>query len=265
MTGGIDFDENVARALERMYQTPDVVGQRTRLLQVMELRAGDRVLDVGSGPGLLSAEIAASVGSEGLVYGVDQSEAMVAMARARCQERELDQVRIEVGDATQLPCEDAQFDAAVSTQVYEYIPDVKSALAELRRVLRPGGRVYILDTDWDSVVWNTSDRERMQRVLRAWDDHLADPHLPATLSERLRSAGFLVQQREVIPILNPEYQPHSYSAGILAAIHGFVPGHRGVTQLEADAWAEDLFSLGRSGAWFFSLNRYLFVAAKPSG
>ncbi len=262
MTGGVDFDERVARALERMYGTPDVVGQRSRLLQRMELVPGQRVLDVGSGPGLLVVDLAECVGDEGDVLGVDRSEAMIAMARARCEEQGLEHARFELAEATALPCEDAAFDVAVSTQVYEYVADMKSGLAELHRVLRPGGRVFILDTDWDSLVWHSSDRERQARILRAWDEHLADPHLPATLAPKLREAGFTVQQREVIPLLNPDFQEHSYSAGILRAIHAFVPGHADVTQIEADAWAEDLHALARSGAWFFSLNRYLFVATR---
>lgn len=261
--GGVDFDQQVARALERMYQTPDVVAQRSRVIQRMELRPGQSVLDVGSGPGLLAADLAECVGAEGEVIGVDRSDAMVAMARARCEERGLAQARFEVGDALALPCEDQSIDAAVSTQVYEYVADMKSALAELHRVLKPGASAFILDTDWDSLVWNTSDRERTRRILEAWDDHLADPHLPATLTPRLREAGFQVQQREVIPILNPDYHEHSYSAGILRAIHAFVPGHGDVTQIDADAWAEDLHALARQGAWFFSLNRYLFVATRP--
>ncbi len=265
MPGGVDFDEGVARALERMYQTPDVVGQRSRLLQVMELQSGQQVLDVGSGPGLLAVELAATVGSTGRVRGVDQSEPMVRMAAARCEAADQDWAEFEVADATELPYGDAEFDAVVSTQVLEYVPDVKAALAEAWRVLRPGGRVFVLDTDWDSLVWHSSDRERTARVLAAWDEHLAHPHLPAFLSPWLRDAGFVGLRREVIPILNPEWHDHSYSAGILRAIHAFVPARAGVTQIEADAWAEDLYALARNGSWFFSLNRYLFSAFKPGG
>jgi arsenite methyltransferase len=56
------------------------------------------------------------------------------------------------GDALAMPFPDASFDAAASTQVYEYVEDMAAALAEARRVLRPGGRLLVLDTDWDSIV-----------------------------------------------------------------------------------------------------------------
>ena len=56
----------------------------------------------------------------------------------------------------------------VTTQVLEYVPDVAGALAEMRRVLRPGGRLLVLDTDWDSLVWHAPDEELMARVLTTW-------------------------------------------------------------------------------------------------
>ena len=139
-------------------------------------------IDVGPGPGFLATNMAAIVGPSGVVSGIDQSEPMVALARARCQDQ--DWVDIQVGEATDLPYQTGIFDAAVSTQVYEYVEDIELALLELCRVLRPGGRAFIVDTDWSSIVWNNSDPERMARMLEAWDEHLAYPHLPATLTPR---------------------------------------------------------------------------------
>ena len=83
-----------------------------------------------------------------------------------------------MADATALPYPDRSFDAAVCVQVLEYVKDIGAALSELYRVLRPGGRTVIVDTDWDSLVWHASDPGLMHRVLRAWDEHLHDPHLP---------------------------------------------------------------------------------------
>ena len=121
-------------------------------------------------------------------------------------------VSIDNGDALTLPYPDATFDAAVSTQVYEYVADIPTALAELRRVLRPGGRTLILDTDWDSVVWHAADRERHHRIMAAWEEHLVHPHLPPALPGHLRRAGFTVTGRPLIPLFNPTYEPNTYSA-----------------------------------------------------
>ena len=261
MAAMIEFDEAAAKGVERIYRTPDVVGQRVRFLEALALRPGERVLDVGVGPGLLAHEMARIVGETGHVAGVDASEPMVAMSRARCAEQPWTDLR--VADATELPFPDEAFDAVVSTQVYEYVPDMALALEEVFRVLRPGGRVQILDTDWDSVVWNTRDRARMRRVLDAWSEHLHDSHLPTTLGRKLEDAGFRLVRQEVIPLLNTSLHQETYSFGIIFAIQGFAAGRRGVSQEEAAAWAAELRELGEAGRYFFSLNRYLFGAVKP--
>ncbi|MCH8953472.1 MAG: methyltransferase domain-containing protein [Proteobacteria bacterium] len=217
------------------------------------------MLDIGCGPGYLAASMGAAVGSGGRVDGVDGSESMLALARSRCADQAW--VTFHPGDATDLPFDDGAFDVAVSTQVLEYVADIDTALAEIHRVLRPGGRAVIVDTDWDNLVWHSGDAARMRRVLAAWDEHLVDPHLPRTLARRLKDQGFRVRA-EVIPIINIVLEPNTYSYGILGEIQDFVAGRQGVSAEEADAWAEDLHDLGRAGKYFFSLNRYLFAAEK---
>jgi ubiquinone/menaquinone biosynthesis C-methylase UbiE len=261
MSTGLQYDEESSRRVEAMYMTPDVVAQRHAVLRAMALRTGERVVDVGSGPGYLAADMGAAVGPTGRICGIDISDSMIAMARARCVEQPW--VELRVGDATQLPFADGEFDVAVSTQVCEYVSDASRALEELHRVLRPGGRALILDTDWDSMVWHTTDRGRMDRVLAAWNDHCVDPYLPRTLAPTLTRLGFLVQHRDVIPLFNPVYDANTYSYGLIGLIGAFVVGRRGVTQEEVTAWAGDLRQLGEDGSYFFSVNRYLFVALKP--
>ena len=259
MTKNYYFNEEAAQRTERIYSSPDVVAQREATLRSLALAAGERVLDIGCGPGYLAASMGAAVGPQGHVEGVDGSESMLALARSRCAGQPW--VEFQLGDATSLPFDDHAFDVAVSTQVLEYVAEIDTALAQIHRVLRPGGRAIIVDTDWDSLVWHSGDAARMGRVRAAWDEHLVDPHLPRTLARRLGDLGFRVRA-EVIPIINIVLEPGTYSHGILGEIQDFVAGRHGVSEDEADAWAEDLHDLGRAGEYFFSLNRYLFVADK---
>jgi arsenite methyltransferase len=249
----LEFDEETTRQVEAVYMTPDVVEQRRALRAALAVRPGERVLDIGSGPGILAAELAQE--TQTVVHGVDVSDSMLAMASRR------EGIECRKGDATALPFPDVAFDVAVSTQVYEYVEDIGAALAEAQRVLRPGGRLAVLDTDWDSIVWHSRDRERMDRVLGAWNEHLADPYLPRTLAPRLEDAGFEVTDCSVVAIVNRGYDRDTYSAGMLEIVAGYVPGRQGVAEAEAAAWADDLTSLGRD--YFFSVNRYLFLAVTP--
>jgi ubiquinone/menaquinone biosynthesis C-methylase UbiE len=254
----MDFDETASRRLLQTYLTPDIVGQRHLVLAAVRPTPGERVLDIGSGPGLLAGELAATVGPEGAVEGIDVSESMLAIAREQPRAADSAPTRFTAADALRLPFADETFDAAVCTQVYEYVADIPAALAQARRVLRPGGRLAILDTDWDSVVWHSSDRALMLRVMGAWDEHLADPYLPRRLPRELADAGFGELRAEVLPMFNRGYRTDTFSAGLLEMIAGFVAGRGGVTRDEAEAWAADLRRLGED--YFFSLNRYLFVA-----
>ena len=254
----IQFNEEASRAVEAIYTTPDVVEQRRATLRALDPRPGERVLDIGSGPGFLACEIAAAVGESGAVCGLDPSESMRALAERRERGAGSAPVEFLEGSATELPFPDHSFHAVVSTQVYEYVDDMPRALAEARRVLEPGGRLVVLDTDWDSIVWRSSDDERMARVLRAWDGHLVHRDLPRRLPELLRGAGFELESCEVVPVLNVGYERATYSGGTLGLIAGYAAASGDVEPEEAMAWADDLRSLG--DRYFFSLNRYQFVA-----
>ena len=254
------FDDELSRKIEALYITPEVVSQRSQVLETLALRSGEHVLDIGSGPGLLAYAMAIAVGPDGKVCGVDVSRAMVAMSAKRCIE--LPWAEFRTADATQLPYPDESFDAAVSTQVYEYVHDIPAALAELHRVLRPGGRAAILDTDYGSLVIHTEDPTRMARVLSAWDEHFVHASLPRSLTWQLRQAGFIVGERKAIPMFNPEFEDNTYGKGLLAMMASFAVGRNGVTQSDADAWFGEFAALSAQGRFFFSLNRYVFVAHK---
>jgi arsenite methyltransferase len=199
------FDEDASEAIEAIYGTPDVVAQRRAILEALALRPGERVLDIGCGPALLAAAMAEAVGPAGLVHGIDASDSMLAIAARRALGPGAAPMRLGRGEATALDVPDGSFDAAVATQVYEYVADMPAALCEARRALAPGGRLLVLDTDWDSIVWRSGDERRMARILAAWDEHLVWRDLPRRLPELLAQAGLALERCSVVPILNVGY------------------------------------------------------------
>jgi arsenite methyltransferase len=126
------------------------------------------------------------------------------------------------------------------------------ALTEIHRVLRPGARLVILDTDWESIVWHLNDA-RMSRILAAWEQHAADVHLPRTMAAKLCRAGFGMQSQEVIPLFNPSYDPNTFSNWIIDLIIPFVAGRNGITRDEVEGRAKHLRQSGEQGTYFFSL------------
>jgi arsenite methyltransferase len=260
MADSMQFDEKALLNLEMTYRSPEVAAQRRALLETIAPRSGEKALDIGCGPGFVTEELARAVGPTGAVQAMDNSESSVMMTQRRCAESA--NVQVQLAEATQLPYADGQFDLAVSTQVYEFIPDVQLALAELHRVLRPGGRAAIIDTDWQTILWHTTHPDRMARILKVWDEHLAHPVLPRTLGPLLHKAGFSVLQCKVIPYLDVTYKPENYSFHMTKTIRGFVRGRQGITREEADAWAGEFQELANAGAYFFCLNRFLFLAEK---
>ena len=256
----LEFDDEVSRVVEEFNASAGATMRRARILRALGLKPGDRVLDVGSGPGNQALDMSAAVGDTGQVHGVDAAESGVEIARQRCSG--LDNVSFQVGEASDLPFEDEILDVVMSSQVFEYLEDVEGALAEMFRVLKSGGRVLIHDTDWGALLWHSSDPDRMARVMEAWDAHLTDPHLPQTLRRKLADAGFTGVRAEPIVQVETSYDPTSVSAILGKFIAGYVPS-QGISEDEAAAWAGDLDQLGASGDYFFSSNEYMFMADKP--
>ena len=255
----LEYNEEASKKLLAVYTTPDVEAQRHQFVNAINLKPGDKVLDVGSGPGFFAKIMSEKVGQSGSIYGIDVSEFLLDVARSNTNEN--DQINYSYGDATDLQFPDKYFDIITCTQVLEYVKEVDKALNEFHRALRNGGKLALLDTDWDSIVWHSSNRERMNKILKAWEAHTSDPFLPRTLSDRMRRAGFQVTDRKIFTIYNPNYNEETYSNRMIDLIVPFVIDSEKISREEALSWANDLRDdIGDN--YFFSLNRYFFLAHK---
>ncbi len=249
-----------AREIERPYMALEVVRQRMRTLEVLALNAGETAVDVGCGTGLLTYEMALEVGSEGLVIGIDNSPDMLTHAAERCVD--LDQIELKEGGVRDLPVGDRTCDAVACVQVLLFIEDVPGAITEMQRVLRPGGRIAVVETDWCSVVLSSSDQATTRRVFEAWDDAVASPNLPVRLGPILRELGFTAVRVEAIPILDTSHSNGNFSVNSVNGLARIAREQGAITEDQEVAWLEDLQRQGHDGTYFFCVNRFLFSATK---
>lgn len=251
------YNAEMAAKQEQMAKTKDMVRQRTEIMHLLSPRPGETILEVGCGNGILVRELVETVGAKGQVVGLDASEAILDLARHLCRKGEF-----LIGDAMDLPFEDESFDAVIAVQVFCFLDDVDRAIAETYRVLRPGGRLVVLDTDWDTLVWKSEDPTLMARVMEVYQAVYADAHLPRSLPQRLGRAGFSNTAVESFVVLNTSFGEDTYakqSAGFATSI---MESSGNFTPKEQAAWLEGQEELAKTGEFFFSLNRYLISATK---
>lgn len=178
-------DERVAR-YEQMFQWRD---GHAAMLEPLDLRGDSRVLDYGCGPGAVALGMASDlVGPGGRVFGVDLNARFVADATRRAEG--VRQVSYHLLDSGRIPLADNAVDRLLCKNVLEYVPDVAATLGEFRRVLEPGGRFLVIDSDWGFVVVEPWGRARTERFFAAASPAFKTPEIGRALRAELLDAGF---------------------------------------------------------------------------
>lgn len=140
-TAGWQLDERGADAYERHLVPRLFAPSAAELVEALSPQPGDHVLDVASGTGIVARHAARRVGADGRVTAVDVSPAMVTVARAVAPADA--PIAFHVADAVALPLPDGSVDAVACQQGLQFLTDRRAAVAEMRRVLRPGGGLAV--------------------------------------------------------------------------------------------------------------------------
>jgi ubiquinone/menaquinone biosynthesis C-methylase UbiE len=252
----------LARLLELRGQGADQATIRAAYLDLLEIRPGEQVVDVGCGTGVVTRAVGRRVAPRGRVVGVDPSPTLLSVAR-EIAERDglLGQVDFRVADARSLPFEDGAFDVALAITALSHTTDAEQALPELLRVVRPGGRVGVFDIDPDSWIIAHPDRVLTRRICDAASDIITDGWLGRRLPAMLEAAGLeAVQVRAFTPV---ERDPAGYYARLAEMRAGQAVRMGAISEEERASWLATLRAEQAAGRYLSGLTHLFIWGRRP--
>ena len=227
----------VSRYLDLVTQLFD--GCKRRSMDLLALSPGKHVLEVGCGLGRDAEALVARVTPGGHVTGVDASADLIAQATARTAQLGLP-LSLGVEDAQALAFPDDTFDAAREDRMLQHLPDPARAVREMARVVRPGGRVVLLEPDWDMVVV-ASDNVDVGRAVQRHKTDLAS--VQGTIGRRLRELLVAAGCRDVT------FEPFGVAMGRLEITNTVLALRYNLDGAVAQGWV----SASEAEAWWASL------------
>jgi ubiquinone/menaquinone biosynthesis C-methylase UbiE len=253
----------LAQSLEIRGRTPSQIRLRRRFLRFVPVSAGQRVLEVGCGTGVVVRDVAALVGPRGEVVGVDPSRSMVDAARALARTHPLRRrMRWRLASGTALPFAGGRFDTALAITVLLHVADPQAVVREMARVTRPGGRVGVQDQDFGTVAVTHPDRALTERIMWGVAAQMyEEPHSGRRMPALLRAAGL-----ESVRLLTDVFQDTTLEPFAKAFLERRAENavHFGIVDaLTAQKWLDGVTELVARGEFVLTFNYYGAVGVKP--
>lgn len=244
--------------------------QRAHLVARLAPKRGESILDLGCGAGE-DIEHVVKLHRGVRVVGLDRTEQMLRRARRRLSRYiERESAELVVGDAGEpLPFPSMSFDAVFSAELLECLPPVKRArlVKEVHRVLKPSGRILIEHTDWDTQVWNASDRRLERKLVHSFCDwtqgwmEVSDGWMGRKLLGLFRQPRlFKSLEVDTYVLTNSRYKPGTYGYARAQDLVALAHAKKGIRVEEARRFLRDLKAQDRAGTYFYNVTRYLVLA-----
>ena len=234
---------------------PGIQALKKAAIARCQIREGMSILDAGCGTGLETVRLARLVGSSGNVIGLDASRNLLAEASRRAQGSRLP-IEYREGDVQQLPFPDNYFDVARAERLFLYLTDPRQALAELVRVTKSDGSVYVIEPDFETQTINLSDRGLVRKVLQFDCDHeTRNGWIGRELPQLFKACGLVDTDVETGVVI---YEPRSFSPYFLETAHSaFQNGV--ITADELQVWQDDIHSLLNRAELFCTISYFAVV------
>jgi len=258
-TAGFRFDEKTAQQLNMIYQTDDIREMQRQFRVWFDPRPGEKILDVGCGTGVNDIALSRLVGPFGKIVGIDSSEAMLAIARAKAAAANIE---YQLKSVEEMDFPEDSFDGVVCTQVLGYVPAPVEVIRSMLRVAKPGGRVFMSETDWDTLVYNIPDKELQRKVTMCFSDHQGDGWTGRRLYSFCLQAGGKDIELHPYVIQNAEYSARRYGGPLSIVIRDYLLRAKKCTEAEVSRWLELLSQAFDERTYFFGLNRIVCIVRK---
>lgn len=248
-----DVDAYV-RALEAFDDIPQL--QELKRIARDMLRPRSSVLDVGCGFGLETVRLARIVGQAGHVFGIDKSTDFIAEAKKRAVAAGL-AIDYRAGDAQALPYANQSFDAVRAERLLIYLKDWDKAVAEMKRVARPGAPLAFIEPEFDTTTINLPDRALVRGAMaHEADTAVVESWLPGKLYYALSDLGL----RDVTVSTRVVLFPQDLAAIYFADVGRNAAKDGALTEAELSAWLTGIAELHRQGRLFGSVGYFLLTA-----
>ncbi|WP_344214664.1 methyltransferase domain-containing protein [Kribbella sancticallisti] len=248
----------LATILDLIASKPAVQHLKAWVLAALAPAEGESALDVGSGTGEDLVELTKRVGPSGRAVGVEPSPGLRAESVRRAEG-----IEVVDGDALSLPFDDASFDAVRCERVLQHISEPGKAVSEMARVLRPGGRIALVDTDWATAIVYPADPEVLSRIFAFLLAETANPYSGRTLRALLADAGLTTVDETAATWLEPQ---SGAAQGYLTMMATTCAALGVITAPEAEAFQQGLAEAAARGSFHMSLTMYAVAATKaPAG
>jgi ubiquinone/menaquinone biosynthesis C-methylase UbiE len=244
---------NMATALEERGQAVDQQQVNAALVDVLAPAPGERLFEAGCGSGLLCRQVAPAIAPNGRVTGLDISPGLTRIAQKIAGEAGLaNRIQWCSGKAEALPFPDACFDKALAARLLLHVSDPENILKEMRRVLRPGGKLVAMDWDFDTVVVDYENRDLTRRILHWRCDHYGGNNWSGRqLWKQLVASGF--SALKMVPVVSvASREQDSLTLSLIRAAQLTRDGGA-ITPDEHDSWVGELKSGMADGHYFASI------------
>jgi ubiquinone/menaquinone biosynthesis C-methylase UbiE len=247
--------------LDTVTEVEAVQSYKQRSYDLLHLRPGCHVLDVGCGTGDDVRAMALKVGPSGRAVGIDNSQVMIGEAKKRSADLKLP-VEFYTGLATELPFDENVFHATRCERVFQHLADPERALREMVRVTSLGGRVGVIDPDWETVVIDSPDEHLTRQILAAHRDTTRNPWSGRQLFSLFNKAHLL--NIEVLPVTIP-LLTFSLAEPVLEfrnSVDRAIENHT-ITMEEGSRWLRRLEERDDAGEFFSSITGFGVFGTKP--